>query len=119
MAESKTPNEVALGLARQLRDAAEAELAELEGAFAQSQFEYDALRDQARKKNDEVCELGSQKRDKSTLLYHVGEDIRDLMRPREAFPQLNDAEYEERMQQIRFGIQAQHEERLKRSSWSE
>lgn len=112
-------NETAVGLAKQLRDAIEAELVELDGAVARSQHEYDDLVKQVRRKNEETNELVRKRQSSSGLLIAVSVDIRDLMRPREGYPQMDDATYEMRMTEIRVAVQSATEDLSKRSVQSE
>lgn len=112
-------NQTALTLGRQVREALESEVVGLDVAVAQSQHTYDQLVAQMKEQKQETNRLSDDRRHKLSLVGYLDEDLRELSRPREGFPWLNDAEYEMRMIVIRVRIQESYEELIKRSAWSE
>lgn len=117
--ESGTLNETALKLGRKVREAFESEVVELDVAVAQSQHKYDQFVRQMKEQSSETNRLLTDRGNKLRNVRDLDEDLRELSRPRDGFPWLNDDEYEMRMIDIRVRVQEHYEELTKRSAWSE
>jgi hypothetical protein len=112
-------NRVAVGRGEQARAVLEDELVVLDVAVAQSQHEYEELVEKVRAVNLRTNDLIRERDNKQSHLRYLDSDIRELKRPREGFPKLDDAEYELRMNNLRVNMHGLSENLTKRSTWSE
>ena len=112
-------NNIAVALGKKVRDSLETEVIELDVAVAQGQHEVDELSSRAESKQQETNKLWQERRDKTRVLLELESDLRELSRPRDGFPHLNDIGYEDRMHELRRTIQEASEEMDKRAAWTE
>lgn len=112
-------NKVAVGLGEQARAVMEDELVALDVEVSKSQHEMDELKRQMEKVHDQTAQLWRKRKQKAEELSRLGDDIRELKRPREGYLHLDDARYEMRMVDIRVTVHGIAEEQAKRSTWSE
>lgn len=112
-------NNIAITLGRQVREALEAEVIDFDVQVAQASHEHKVLTDQAKAKNEQTNKLWRFREEKAKALGNLDADLRELNRPREGFPYLDDVAYETRMHELRMDIQERSEKLAKRDSWSQ
>lgn len=112
-------NNIAVALGKKVRDALETEVIEADVALIQANHEYDVLQGQTREKYNEVGTRSLEQKAKLRELHILESDLRELSRPRDGFPYLNDIGYEDRMHELRRTIQEASEEMDKRAAWTE
>lgn len=112
-------NNIAVTLGKQVREKLEAEIVDYDVQVAQSQHEYEELVKQVRAKNEQTKKLWDLRKAKIDSLNYMDTDLRELSRPRDGFPYLDDVAYEMRMHELRITIQGVSDEMAKRDTWSE
>jgi hypothetical protein len=97
-------NEMAVELAEELRSRALDEIVDLDVRVMQKNRERQELRIKIAEADEDANMLFNMRRNKEALVRALDDDIRELKRPREGFPDLNDEEYEMRKENLRVAV---------------
>lgn len=112
-------NQIAIAQGKKVREALEVDVIDFDVQVAQMQHEHSTLEKQMRLKHEQSNKLWRIRKEKVEDLLKLEGDLRELSRPRDGFPYLDDIGYEARMHELRMDIQKRSEKLAKQSTWSE